>query len=286
MIYFYLPNFYQQPYRKVNLCLIKQINEHPEAFQDNITIGAVYGNFPEVIWNGGRAMKNGDVGIQDAANVINEFNEVNVPIRFTHSNCLINELHLGDLKANFLTSLADNGFNEIIVNSSILENYLRETFPNFKYISSTTKCLTEDKEILDESQKYDLTVLDYRKNIDKDYLYNLNNPERYEILLNAYCNPNCQRRYEHYVNLSKEQLYGDTQDIPCSIRADNFYDALKFPSVISVEELYNKLIPYGFRHFKIEGRTNHIVDVVNSYVYYMVKPNYQNYVRSLLLKSF
>ena len=286
MIYFYLPNFYQTGFRKVNLCLIKQLREHPEAFYNDISIGAIYGNFPEVIWNGGRTMLHGDVGISEVKNIYDEFNSLGIPIRFTHTNCLINANHLGDFKANFLTSMADNGMNEILVNSPCLEEYLREVFPNFKYISSTTKCLLNDTEIEKESEKYYLTVLDYRKNMDKNYLYSLKNPERYEILLNAYCNPLCPKREQHYLQLSEDQLKNNNTDKPCDIRADNFYDSLSFDSVIKAEELYEKMVPYGFKHFKIEGRTNHIVDVINSYVYYMVKPNYQNYVRSLLLKAF
>jgi hypothetical protein len=35
----------------------------------------------------------------------------------------------------------------------------------------------------------------------------------------------------------------------------------------------------GFCHFKIEGRTDNIVDVIESYLYYMIKPEWQNFVR-------
>ena len=149
-------------------------------------------------------MLHGDVGISEVQNIYNEFNSLGIPIRFTHTNSLIGTNHLGDFKANLFTSMADNGMNEILVNSECLEEYLRKAFPNFKYISSTTKCLLSDDEIEKESEKYYLTVLDYRKNINKDYLYGLKNPEKYEILLNAYCNPNCPRREEHYLQLSED----------------------------------------------------------------------------------
>ena len=40
----------------------------------------------------------------------------------------------------------------------------------------------------------------------------------------------------------------------------------------------------GFNHFKIEGRTMPIAQVIESYVYYLVKPEYQNKIRLLILE--
>ena len=39
----------------------------------------------------------------------------------------------------------------------------------------------------------------------------------------------------------------------------------------------------GFSHFKLEGRTLSHSEVVGNYLKYMVKPEYQHYVMSLLL---
>jgi hypothetical protein len=35
----------------------------------------------------------------------------------------------------------------------------------------------------------------------------------------------------------------------------------------------------GYEHFKIEGRTMHPLNVVESYVYYLAKPEYRDMVR-------
>lgn len=54
---------------------------------------------------------------------------------------------------------------------------------------------------------------------------------------------------------------------------------------LSVDEIYGKYIDMGFSNFKIEGRTLHIIDVIDSYIYYMILPEYQNVIRSLVLKK-
>lgn len=285
MINFYLPNFYEQNFRILNTFFIKNIQDNPEWFYENIHIGAVYGTFPGVIWNGGRVMI-GDVTINDICETISHYYSLNTPIRFTYTNSLIQDDHLYDNYANIITGLAQNGQNEILVNSSILENYLRQEYPNYKFISSTTKCLFDKQEIIDESQKYYLTVLDYRKNNNINFLSSLGNPDKYELLINAYCSPNCVCREEHYRQLSASQLSGSGEDIiNCKIKKDNFFDTLNFSSVIKIDDLYSTYAGIGFKHFKIEGRTNHIIDVLESYLYYMVKPEFKDKIRYEVLKS-
>ena len=285
MINFYLPNFSQRNFKILNTYFIKKIKSNPEYFYDNIKIGAVYGTFPGVIWNGGRAIT-GSSPVNEICDTISHYYDLEVPIRFTYTNTLIEDKHLDNTYANIVTTLAENGKNEILVNSSVLEKYLRDNYPNYKYLSSTTKCLLKEKDIIKESENYYLTVLDYRKNIDFKFLESLLNPEKYEILINAYCHPRCVNRQEHYNTLSKAQIDGVMNDFPCNVKKKSFFEALEdFDTVIKVEDLYTIYVDMGFKHFKIEGRTDHIIDVIESYIYYMVKPEYHNKIRYEVLKQ-
>jgi hypothetical protein len=65
--------------------------------------------------------------------------------------------------------------NEIICNSELLENYIRQHFGNnYKYISSTTKRLTNIVDQNKELQKnYHLIVLDYDHNKNYEYLQSI-----------------------------------------------------------------------------------------------------------------
>ena len=284
MINFYLPNFYEREFNIVNTYFIKKIRNNPEYFYDNIQIGAVYGTFPGVIWNGGRLMR-GEVKTREVFNIIEHFRKLNIPIRFTYTNPLITKEHLNNSYANNITRLANNSYNEILVNVPELEEYLRNKYHKYKFLSSTTKCLLDNEKIIKESENYYLTVLDYRKNDDFEFLENLPNPERYEILINAYCDPKCPYRQQHYEDLGKCQIENVTTNFKCNINRNSFFEALNdFNTVIRVEDLYNIYVNMGFKHFKIEGRTNSIIDVIESYLYYMVKPEHKDKIRYEVLK--
>ena len=285
MINFYLPNFCERDSKILNTYFIEKIKDNPEYFYDNIKIGAVYGTFPGVIWNGGRSMR-GSSSVKEISDIISHYYDLNTPIRFTYTNTLIKEKHLNNIYANIVTMLAENGKNEILVNSIILEEYLRENYPDYKYLSSTTKCLLNKEKIIKESENYYLTVLDYRKNTDLEFLSSLPNPEKYELLINAYCHPECPNRQKHYNILSKAQIEDKNIPFPCDIKKTNFFEALEdFDTVIKVEDLYSTYTNIGFKHFKIEGRTDHIIDVIESYIYYMVKPEYHDKIRYEVLKA-
>ena len=111
---------------------------------------------------------------------------------------------------------ADNGFNEVVINSSLLEEYIRKEYPDYKIISSTTKCLLNKDEIKEEVSKYYLTVLDYRKNKDFTFLKDLTK-NKVEILLNPSCPLSCKRRKQHYNFLSELQLNMTDKDFSCNI---------------------------------------------------------------------
>lgn len=282
MIKFYLPNIIE--FQGVNLTLWDLLREHPEWFEDGVEIGAVYGTFNNAIWNGGRVLNN-DFSDEDILNSLREYEMRQIPVRFTWTNTLLKPLHLQDKYCNWIMESANNGLNEVIINSDLLEEYIREKYPKYKIVSSTTKCLLNKDTIKEEINKYPLMVLDYRKNRDFKFLEELNK-NKIEILINPVCPIGCRRRKQHYDSLSLSQLGMEEDEFECKYAYYNFYDNMKNNSAfISKEELYDKFVKSGFKHFKIEGRTNHIIDVVEIYIYYMVKDEYKDIVRNNILKA-
>ena len=51
---------------------------------------------------------------------------------------------------------------------------------------------------------------------------------------------------------------------------------------VSPEDIWEKYVPMGFKHFKLEGRTDSIFNVIEVYCHYMIKPEYQGKVRFML----
>lgn len=283
-VYFYLPSFYS--WYSLNYGLIQLLDTKPEYFY-NIKIGAIYGHFPGQIWNGGRFLQATKPDIDNILLTVKNFNDLGVPVRFTYTNCLIKEEHLDDIYCNFVAKNCENGMNEILCNSEILENYLRKKYPNYKFILSTTKGINGIDKLNELSDKYMLMVPDYKLNNDWDSLVRIKDKGKIETLLNSYCAPDCPLRALHYEHIAKSNLNPDeffANEWLCPHPQPDFWEVLESPLSVKNEDLYGKYYDMGFRHFKIEGRSEHLADVVDSYVYYMVKPEWRDKVRNMLIK--
>lgn len=280
---FYLPDFYNKLNLNLKICELK--NEHPEYFYDNIKIGAIYGSFPGMIWNGGRCIAD-CTSKENIDAIMNAFELQEAPLRFTMTNCLLTEKELYNKYCNMILEMGHKKGNGVIVNSILLENYIREKYPLYSIISSTTKCQRDIQAINQEIKKYDMIVTDYRDNSNFEFLKQITDKNKVELLINAYCSPNCPVRPLHYALLSKDQLNKtlDGAKIPSCNGVDNFYDSLKFTSTIKQNQL-SDYVDMGFTNFKIEGRLVNSIQVIESYVYYLIKPEFQNKIRILLLQE-
>lgn len=280
-VYWHLPGFCY--FRLINQILMNLMEGYPEHFKEGYRIGSVYGTFPSAIWNGGRAVM-GSAGRRDIESVLKIYNDRGVPVRFTWTNCLLEEKHLGDPYCNLIMELADNGLNQVLVNVPVLEEYLRNKYPNYKLISSTTKRITGVEGLLEELKKdYFLVVLDYDLNHDRRALEAVQDQAgRVEILVNEICFPGCTRRAEHYRHQSLIQLGGVSQvtEFPCPNRTKkkSFEDCRKRPAFISDEEIAD-YVERGFVNFKIMGRGMPESFVRDAYLYYLVKPESREFIR-------
>ena len=287
-IKFYLPGFYE--HIGLNRFLFDLMREHPEYFYDNIEIGAVFGCFPGNIWNGGRTVL-GFSDIHLIRDIIKEYDYLQIPMRFTWTNVLLTEEHYKNPICNTIMELADNGINEVLVSEDNFEQYIRKTYPNYKIISSTTKCILTEKELNEELNKdYDLVVLDHRLNHNFELLDKIERKDKIEFLINPRCSPQCPNRKAHYLWESKNQIAGMEVVPPVNYNQNykcpgyDFYNN-KNLETISNEELYNLYYHKGFFNFKIEGRTIHPLDVIENYIYYMVKPEFKDYIKYLFIKN-
>ena len=255
-----------------------------EKFNNWCEIGSIYGAPLGAIWNGGRVNMNNIFYTK----AVSDFAKINdLPCRLTFSNCFLNKNHLNDNQCNaLLEEFYWGNKNSIIVNSLVLEQYIRDNYPNYKLVSSTTKCLQNPTAAKDEIDKnYDIVVLDYNFNNNIEFLHSIDHKEKCELLINPVCYPNCSRRREHYEHISKVILRKpvDTSNFECNCETKMFWEAMQSPLFISIEAIEQVYLPMGFQHFKIEGRTTTIYDLVEILVYYMVKPIYQTEIRQRLM---
>lgn len=279
-----IPGLYE--HHKLLFTLIKLLKEHPEYFLEETNIGAVYGNFQFCIWDGGRTFGNyKHSSKEEILKIKTVYNDTyNIPMRFIFTNSQLKEEHLHDRFCNMVLQLCENELNEIVVNSPLLENYIRTNYPKYKIISSTTKCLTRPSDFKNEinNTNYYMVCLDYNLNKNKELLNSLTKEEksRCEFLVNAICPSGCPSRKEHYKLNSLFYLsYGKRyRTKTCGIKYSNLFPHKEgYQNNLTPEECveYSK---NDFVNFKLEGRTFNDLTLAENIVHYMVKPEYQLYV--------
>ncbi len=299
---FHLPDF--TTHAKLNLVLINMKKNMPEYFRDDVEIASVFGAFPPAMWNGGRTL-GGVCSADYIKNILNAYNSQGIPLRFTFTNPMLKEEHLHDEFCNAIMKLADNGMNEVIVCSPLLEDYIRNTYPNYKLTSSTCKRITNPDELAEELEKdYKLVVVDYDLNNKFDILEKLPHKEKCEFLSDACCYPNCQRRSAEYEHTGLQQIayckhleehpdkpfnmadYSDStfeKDFKCAARDRTLFDIKKLPHHISPEAIWGKYVPMGFNQFKLSGRGAGRLYLIESYIYYLMKPECADEARFIFM---
>ncbi len=279
-VFWHLPGFYIHfNFHQVWMRLMKL---YPDCFMDGYRIGSVYGTFPGAIWNGGRAVI-GTTRKSIMERIIDTYNRAGIPVRFTWTNSLLEEKHTYDTYCNLIMEVANNGKNQVLVNTSVLEEYLRRTYPDFAYISSTTKRITTLEALESELERdYALVVLDYDLNHNEDVLKAIEpHADKIEILVDEICFPGCPKRKAHYEAESRQQLLFDQgTPFPCPniAQTPSFLEATKRPAFIGKDEIAS-YVERGFVNFKIVGRGLPFEMVKESYLYYFVKDEKMPFIR-------
>ena len=280
-VYWHLPGLCN--FRLINQILINLMKDYPSKFKEGYKIGSVYGTFPGAIWNGGRAVF-GTAFKGDIDKIIKMYNSRGIPVRFTWTNSLLKEEHVHDTFCNMIMKMANNGKNQVLVNRPILEDYIREEYPDYPVISSTTKRIVSLEELKAELDKdYYLVVLDYDLNHDEGVLKEMEPcAGRIEILVNEICTPGCPKRAEHYRAESLSQLEFDKDTYfkcPHQNAKRGFSECKKRPSFISNEEI-GSYIERGYVNFKIAGRGLSPEFLMDSYAYFLAKEEHQEFIRN------
>ena len=285
-IFWHLPGLCS--FRLLNQILMNTMEAYPEKFRDGYRIGSVYGTIPGAIWNGGRTVL-GSTTRPEIERIVETYNSRGIPVRFTWTNSLIEEMHVRDTYCNMIMKVADNGMNQVLVNRPVLEEYIRKEYPGYRLISSTTKRILDAEEIRRETGKdYFLVVLDYDLNKDEKVLKDLEPvADKMEILVNEICYPNCPKRLEHYRDESRLQLEYDTRsDFRCPNKIEerrNFKECMTRPAFLSNEDI-EKYAQRGYVNFKIVGRGLPMEFVMDSYLYYLVKDEHREFIRNYMIK--
>ena len=283
--HYHLPGLFE--FYELYRVFLPLFREHREYFYDGCDIGSIYGAPADCIWGGGRV----GAGDNNPKEVLALMQEYGISARLTFSNSLLREEHLSDKQCNRLCTLFnEQGGNGVIVHSDLLLEYLKRNYPNLYYVSSTTKVLTDFRELTDEINRDDFryVVPDFRLNKAFGKLNTLTNAQKdkVEFLCNECCWFGCTDRKKCYENVSRRNLGESCGDFPCSAPGGDegyrFSKARTNRGFIGVEEIQSSYLPMGFSNFKIEGRGLGSALILEFLLYYLTKPEYQLHVREAI----
>ena len=267
----------------LNTYLLELKANKPEYFYPDVNITSVYGAFQYCIWDGGRNFPAYTPMTEEEMLTVKEaYDHYGVPIRFVFTNPLIEEVHLHNRFCNLQLELFHEEKNEIAINSPLLEDYIRTNYPKYKFISSTTKRITNPDLLIKELEKpqYYQVCLDYDLNKNMDLLNSIPKELRSkcEFLANAICQAHCPDRKGHYAKNGQAHMsyLKDRYAIPhCSIanKGTSHPDKRGKGNNLSIEDI-DKYQKMGYKYFKLEGRTFHSMMQLYENLYYLIKPEW------------
>ena len=285
--YFHLPGLFE--FYELYRVFLPLFRDHREYFYDWCDIGSIYGAPAECIWGGGR-VGFGEDAPEDVRALLRQYG---ISARLTFSNSLLREEHLSDGACNRLCALFhthEEPRNGVILHSELLLEYLKSHYPDFYFVSSTTKVLTAFPQLRQELQREDFryVVPDFRLNKAFDRLNALpqSQKDKVEFLCNECCWFGCKDRRACYEAVSRKSLGEPCAEHRCAApdadKGYRFSSAMKNPGFISVEDIQRTYLPMGFSHFKIEGRGLGSALILEFLLYYMTKPAYHLAVREAI----
>ena len=282
--YYHLPGLFE--FYDLYKAFLPIYHKHRDYFYDWCEIGSIYGAPADCLWGGGRV----GFGDEQATDVIRLLQEYHISAGLTFSNSLIRPEHLTDKKCNRICELFEKTGdvqNGVIIYSDLLLNYIKENYPGFYFVSSTTKVLTDFDDLVNElnREEFKYVVPDFRLNKSIQKLEGLNQTQKnkVEFLCNECCSFGCTDRKACYENVSRKSLGEDCEDHICAspqaARGYRFSDAMNNPGFIGIEDIKNIYLPAGYSNYKIEGRSLGSAIILEFLLYYMTKPEYQLRVR-------
>lgn len=277
------------------LCLQKS---DPDVFFDGVRVISVYGGVPGAKFCGGRNSFGACMDLGQVSELVARYNDLGAACNLTYTNQLVDERALAQSGySTALLDVLDQGAmagvrNGVVLYADALDEYVAREHPSLTRISSTTKDIEDVAAINEEAVRFDRVVLNYNLTRSKGVISQIAHPEKLEVMVNEYCTPGCPNRRRHYQHISLDQVRGSRTPFVCAFaearppQALGFLNGLINGSVfLRNEDVRAYADELGVGSFKVVGRELARYDVVDSYLYYLIKPEYWYEVRDMLIQE-
>ena len=236
---------------------------------------AVVHGSPLFHWNCGRVLsmlQRTDHEINTAAA---EYVKRNIPVDLTFTNVKLQESDMKNMLGNRLLRFFNEHSSEttrhaVIIGSDALYSHVKSNYPQLGTVSSILRITCDaGKGKLDSylrlAEQYDKVMIHPDDVFNYSLLEQLEDKNRYELILNEYCMRNCPMRAFHYNTMAEQAFNIDGYD------TTKFYTALERNgcrnltamltdpkvgvSALTTPEIQT-LYDMGFRKFKLQGRAH------------------------------
>jgi hypothetical protein len=278
-VYFNLPGLFEKFHIVKQTILLYE--NYPYIFRDNFIISSFYGSNGGVA-NGGRNSGH----FNNEKEVENFCKEHNLCPTIIMSNLFANEQYFPDDYASRIITTFDKKNTYFCLSNLYIEKWLEnQGIRRGQFILSTTACF-DFEAIIKKTDQYKRIVLsEYMINDWKTIsLFPEHTRNKLEIIVNTICPNNCKSRKNHYEHISNLNINNNDITFKCIHESycgnGNLYEILNAPQVVTID-MINTYLNLGINHFKIQGRTNDDVDLIETFAYYLIKPKYQLMFREI-----
>ncbi|RXK81068.1 hypothetical protein EST62_12300 [Chlorobaculum sp. 24CR] len=279
IMFFSLGGFFEK--RHILLPMLEYLRIRHEASYENVFIKKVYDSFPNMIWAGGRTNVSPEkMPLSEVEELLVAYNRLGVGVYLTLTNHFIDKIDLSDAYCNeVLKILSQSHQNGVIVNSALLEKYVRNNYPSLKVSLSlihfySQPDLKSSFDSIDFSRYESVAIPPELNNVYCDGFM-----EKIEYLINETCPPNCKHKSHHYKLISLANKIGDASISAgfCSRHCTDLQN--HFFLVSTKERLAFMNEEYGVMRFKFGGRGSSDKAYLLLLMYYFVK---KEFVQSFL----
>ena len=173
--------------------------------------------------------------------------------------------------------------NGVIVASDKLRDFIKDNYPFLEVICSVIRVANDTDFRADSidyynglAADYDFVVLNVTRGFDKNFLARLKDKNKFEIIINSDCIPNCPFAKEHYDAVQKVNR-GISISKYCKVCHILYSNCRKLHNSGGKYNLrfsnsdIGELIELGFTNFKLEGRNYSDEEYSKDINYYLLK---------------
>lgn len=287
-IKYYIPGLFTDV--TLNMNLLTLMNEKPEYFNDNIFIDSVYGSFP-CVWNGD-SLNFGNFTNADVRSAVTNLNENGWGITYTFNNGFIDEDYSKDVAGNQIlktTSEFQSLRTNILLKSKCLQEKISDAYNDFNVIYDMRFSLAS--EIVDELKKNEnmLFLIDSVEKMNQ-LVSNKIEPKNIILAVNDPIGNNDKNKIQMYDSYSLNNMKEDFDLFEPSSKQESISDyygvAVKQSDFIDFKQIKKIFEENGVNKFWLIGNDSTPLFIVETYVNYLVKDEYKDEVRYLLLEPF